>query len=122
MKKILFTLAAAACFCMPAKAADWNGPVKQIISCSDTWFEVEIKDKTMSYGGTQKIIRFMVKADIVGAEKYKQMYAMSLAALGTRAQIWIGTLEGGTTTSVAGGNCNANNVPAQNAGGMAMYR
>jgi len=123
MKKIILSLGAAACFCMPARAGtDWTAPLKQVITCSDTWFEIELKGKTMAFGGTEKQVRFMVKAAAVGAEKYQQMYAMSLAALATTANLWIGTSENSVTTSVSGGNCNTNNAPAQNALGMAIYR
>ena len=76
----------------------------------------------MSYDGSQKHIRFMVKSSVVGAEKFKQIYAMSLTAFATQAPVWIGTTEASDTTSTPGGNCSTNNMPAQTVASMAMYR
>ncbi len=121
-KKILVVISLAATFSSPVKAADFAAPIRQIITCSDTWFEIELVGKTMPYNGGNSLIRFMVKSGYVGAEKYKQLYAMSLTAFATQTSVWIGTYEATTTTSVAGGNCNTNNTPAQNAFSMSIYR
>jgi hypothetical protein len=120
-KKFMFAIAAAACFCAPVKAADWNGPIRQIITCTDTWFEVELAGKTMPYNGGNPLVRLMVKSSVVGVDKYKQLYALSLTAFSTDASVWVGTQQPNNTTSVTGGNCNSNNTPAQVVGGMAVY-
>jgi hypothetical protein len=123
IKKILFALTAAACLYVPAKAnTDWNAPVKQIILCNDSWFEFELSGKTMPFNGSTLTVRFIVKSSNVGVDKFKQTYAMALTAFATQANLWVGTTAANSTTSTGSGNCNSNNVPAQNVFATAMYR
>jgi hypothetical protein len=105
-----------------AVAAEWASPVSKIVLCSESWFELELAGRTMAYNGSQKLVRFMVKSSVVGAEKFKQIYSMSLTAFSTQAPLWVGTSESSTTTSASGGNCSANNVPSQTLTGIGIYR
>jgi hypothetical protein len=121
MKKFLLVFSILFALALPTAAGDANGNIRQIISCSDSWFEIEIVGKTMLYGGSQKLIRFMVRTSAIGPEKYKQMYAMSLTAFAVQSSVWLGTGQA-TGVSISGGNCNTNNTPAQEVLGMSTYR
>lgn len=121
-RRIALAALAAVFLALPSRAADWTAPVKQVIICTESWFEIELVGKTMPHSGTTKQVRFMVKASLVGAERYKQMYAMALTAFAVQSQVWLGTTQANTTTSTSGGNCNTNNMPAQDVGGISAYR
>jgi hypothetical protein len=121
MKKLIRSLAAAACLAIPAAAGDYSGAVQLIYPCNNDWYEVQLEGVTAPWQGTTKAVRFMVKSSNLGVDLHKKHFTMHMTSFATGSMVWFATSEAQNTFS-GGSNCGGGNTPGATVIGGSIFR
>ncbi len=90
-KKLLICAASIAAISTATLSASESGGTVRMVYCqSDDKFTFETYETTAVSNGKERSVRFIVNKNVVGATRFKMMYAAILHAQATGFRLWIG--------------------------------